>query len=45
MEDVLFNEAEADYLDLEEAAFTLVLRLSPEPFHLVKGFEFKMLNK
>ena len=44
LEDVLFNEA--DYQDnQEDKGFTLALRLSPEPFNLVKGYEFKMLNK
>ena len=44
LEDVLFNETEDVYEDGPEG-FILALRLSPEPFHLVKGFEFKMLNK
>ena len=44
LEDVLFNEAE-DVYEAGPEGFILVLRLSPEPFHLVKGFEFKMLNK
>ena len=45
MEDILFNEAEAEILEAEDGGFILVLALAPEPFHLVKGFEFKMLNK
>ena len=45
MEDILFNEAEPEAVAEDTDGFTLVLALSPEPFNLVKGFEFKMLNK
>ena len=46
LEDVLFSEQE-NFLepDIYEDKFLVVLRLSPRPEQLVKGYEFKMLNK
>ena len=46
MEDVLFSDQE-NFLepDIYEDKFLVVLRLSPRPEQLVKGYEFKMLNK
>ena len=46
LEDVLFSEE--DNLiepELEDDKFFVALRLSPRPEHLVKGYEFQMLNK
>ena len=46
MEDVLFNEADEESVASdEEHGFVLALRLAPEPFFLVNGYEFKLLNK
>ena len=45
MEDVMFNEAEENVYSVEEQGFVLALRLAPEPFFLVNGYEFKLLNK
>ena len=46
MEDVIFNEAEDSVPSVEEEqGFVLALRLAPEPFFLVNGYDFKLLNK
>ena len=46
LEDVLFGEEEDNYVeDVDSKSFFIALRLSPKPEHLVKGYEFKMLNK
>ena len=46
LEDVLFNDQENVLeSDIYEGKFIVVLRLSPRPEQLVKGYEFKMLNK
>ena len=48
LEDILFAD-EDNFVEPEEEAldekFMVALRLSPRPEHLVKGYEFKMLNK
>ena len=46
LEDVLFSDQD-NFLEPEiyEDKFLVVLRLSPRPEQLVKGYEFKMLNK
>ena len=46
LEDVLFSDQE-NFLepDIYEDKFLVVLRLSPRPEQLVKGYEFNMLNK
>ena len=46
LEDVLFSDQE-NFLepDIYEGKFLVVLRLSPRPEQLVKGYEFAMLNK
>ena len=46
LEDVLFSDQD-NFLepDIYEDKFLVVLRLSPRPEQLVKGYEFKMLNK
>ena len=45
----LYLEEVVEEEEVEEGArdehFLVALRLSPEPVHLVKGYEFKMLNK
>jgi hypothetical protein len=41
----LFLEEDEELVKDEEDDFLVALRLSPEPVHLVKGYEFKMLNK
>lgn len=46
LEDVLFEGDEENYVeDPSNKGFFIALRLSPEPEYLVKGYEFKMLNK
>ena len=46
LEDVLFGEEEDNFVeDVASKSFFIALRLSPKPEHLVKGYEFKMLNK
>jgi len=46
LEDVLFEDEEENYVeDISSKDFFIALRLSPEPEYLVKGYEFKMLNK
>jgi hypothetical protein len=37
--------AEEEVVEAHDEDFLVALRLSPEPVHLVKGYEFKMLNK
>ena len=46
LEDVLFDE-EDNFVEDEivDDKFMVALRLSPNPEQLVKGYEFKMLNK
>ena len=46
LEDILFSDQE-NFLepDIYEDKFLVVLRLSPRPEQLVKGYEFNMLNK
>ena len=46
LEDVLFEKDEENYVeDVPTTDFFIALRLSPKPEYLVKGYEFKMLNK
>lgn len=45
LEDVLFGDEENFIESDEKRNFFIALRLSPFPEHLVKGYEFKMLNK
>ena len=46
LEDVLFNDEDNLVEDeLMDEKFLVALRLSPVPENLVKGYEFKMLNK
>lgn len=46
LEDVLFEEDEENYVeDASSKSFFIALRLAPRPENLVKGYEFKMLNK
>ena len=45
LEDVLFNDEENFLESPEKGNFFIALRLSPIPEQLVKGYEFKMLNK
>jgi len=45
LEDILFDEEENLVEDSDSDEFFLALRLSPVPEYLVKGYEFKMLNK
>ena len=46
LEDILFTDQD-NFLepDIYEDKFLVVLRLSPRPEQLVKGYEFNMLNK
>ena len=46
LEDILFSDQD-NFLepDIYEDKFLVVLRLSPRPEQLVKGYEFNMLNK
>jgi hypothetical protein len=41
----LYLEGEEEEVEPRDEDFLVALRLSPEPLHLVKGYEFKMLNK
>jgi hypothetical protein len=46
LEDVLFEGDEENYVeDLAAKDFFIALRIPPKPEYLVKGYEFKMLNK
>ena len=46
LEDILFGEDEENYVDdLASKDFFIALRLAPRPENLVKGYEFKMLNR
>ena len=46
LEDVLFGEDEENYVDdVASKDFFIALRLAPRPENLVKGYEFKMLNR
>ena len=46
LEDVLFSEDEENYVDdVASKDFFIALRLAPRPENLVKGYEFKMLNR
>jgi hypothetical protein len=44
LEDLYLAEEE-ELVESHDEDFLVALRLSPEPVHLVKGYEFKMLNK
>jgi hypothetical protein len=44
LEDLYLADDE-ELLEPHDEDFLVALRLSPEPVHLVKGYEFKMLNK
>ena len=46
LEDVLFGDEEENYVDdVGSKDFFIALRLAPRPENLVKGSEFRMLNR